>query len=44
MIKPDEILLVGGQYFRVLDVVPFEEDGRRSSGCYRSTPRKSSGR
>jgi hypothetical protein len=40
IIKPGQEILVGnGLRFRVLDVVPFdEEDESRSSGCYRSKP------
>jgi hypothetical protein len=37
LIKPgEEILYGGGRRFRVVDVVEFDEDdGRRSSDCYR---------
>jgi hypothetical protein len=46
MIRPGEEILVGnGRRFRVLAVVPFdEEDESRWSGCYRSRRRSARGR
>jgi hypothetical protein len=41
MIRPgEEIHLDAGQRFHVIDVVPFEEESRRSWGCYRWKPPK----
>ena len=45
MIKPGEEIIAGNnQRFRVVDVVPFEEeDDRRSSDCYGSWPHRAVG-
>jgi len=44
MVKPGEEILVGnGRRFRVLDVVPIEEESR-FSGCYGLRPRSAGGR